>query len=69
MYLQKVIIRKQFFVGVLQVKDENSGIRIHWSEVRDPLIRIRTKMSRIHNTNILTTKTLLLEGKFELFTR
>jgi hypothetical protein len=34
MYLQKVISRKQFFVDVLKVKDENSGIRIHWSEVR-----------------------------------
>ncbi len=29
------------------VKDENSRIRIYWSEAR---IRIRSKMSRIHNT-------------------
>jgi hypothetical protein len=43
MYLQKVISRKYFFVGVLKVNDENSGIRnrIHQSEAR-----IRTKMSR-----------------------
>jgi hypothetical protein len=37
----------KFFVGVLKVKDEKSRSRIHWSEAR---IRIRTKMSRIHNT-------------------
>jgi hypothetical protein len=38
MYLQKVISRKTkkkiCFFGVLNVKDENSRIRIHWSEVR-----------------------------------
>jgi hypothetical protein len=32
--------KKKFFVGVLKFKDENSRIRIHWSEAR---IRIRTK--------------------------
>jgi hypothetical protein len=39
-----------FLVGVLKVKDEKNRIliRIHWSEVR---IGIRTKMSRIHNTD------------------
>jgi hypothetical protein len=46
MYLQNVISRKTWrkkniFVGFLKVKDENSRIRI----------RIRTKMSRIRNTD------------------
>jgi hypothetical protein len=41
MYLQKVKI------GVLKVKDKNSGIPIHCSEAQ---ILIRTKMSRIHNS-------------------
>jgi hypothetical protein len=43
-YLKKEMVRKtffnQFFVGVLKVNDENSRIRS----------RIRTNMSRIHNT-------------------
>ncbi len=51
-------LKNSFFVGVLKVKDENSRIqiRIHGSELRGMkpririLIRIRTKMSRIHNT-------------------
>jgi hypothetical protein len=45
---QKNLVEKGF-ADVLKVKDENSRIqsRIRWSET---LIRIRTKMSRIHNT-------------------
>ncbi len=40
--------RNFFYHGVLKVKDENNRtrIRIQWSEAR---IRIRTKMSGIHN--------------------
>jgi hypothetical protein len=38
--------KKLFLVGFLKIKDENT-IRIHWSEA---LIRIRTKISQIHNT-------------------
>jgi hypothetical protein len=57
-YLQKEMFRKtfltffkQFFVGVLKVNDENSRIQS----------RIRTNMSRIHNTAeelLLTSKKL-----------
>ncbi len=39
-------LKKFFFYGVLKVKEENSWIRM--SEAR---IWIRTKMSRIHNTD------------------
>jgi hypothetical protein len=48
MYKQKGL-EKIVFVGV---KDENSKIRIrsHWSDERIRGIRIRIKMSRIHNT-------------------
>jgi hypothetical protein len=66
MYLQKVISRKQFFVGVLKFKDENSRIRIriHWSEVR---IRGSRSVTKCHGPTILIfsqQKNILLEGKY-----
>jgi hypothetical protein len=52
MGLQESDKQKNFFVGVLMVEDENIRIRIriHWSEAR---VRIRTKMSQIHNIYFL----------------
>jgi hypothetical protein len=52
MYIQKVISKtnfnkKHFLVGILSATDEKSRIRTRGT---DPQIRIRTKMSRIHNT-------------------
>jgi hypothetical protein len=68
MYLQKVIRKKLYFVGVLKVSDENSRtrsrFRIHESEAR-----IRTKMSRIRNnashTLIINRLLLVFLKRFE----
>jgi hypothetical protein len=40
---------KKLFVAILKVTDENSRIRRHGGAA--PRIRIRTKMSRIRNTD------------------
>ncbi len=49
-----VISKKKIFVAILKVTDENSRIqsRIRNSEVGIRGFRVRTKMSRIHNTGI-----------------
>jgi hypothetical protein len=44
------VINKKIIVVILKVNDENSRIRISLSEISDPWIQIRTKMSRICNT-------------------
>ncbi len=58
---QKKIRKNLFFVGILSATDEKKSrfriqsripIWIRKSVVRGPRIRIRTKMSRIHNTAI-----------------
>jgi hypothetical protein len=60
MYLQKVISKKTleqktyFFVGILSATDENTGNKSGADPLvsgTDPRIRIRTTMSRIHNTD------------------
>ncbi len=61
-HLQKVISKKVskfflFLVGISKITDKKSRIRSRiWfrqPEIRDPQIRIRTKMSRIRNTAFL----------------
>jgi hypothetical protein len=63
LYLQKVISRKTrkkiVFVGVLKVNDENSRIRIHWSEAR---IRGSGSVPKCHGSTTLL-KTYLKTSK------
>jgi hypothetical protein len=57
MHLQKVNKQKIFFVCILKVTEEKCRIRI------------RTKMSRIHNTGMVSDRTLWLDfGTSELCT-
>ncbi len=63
MHLQKVISKKllkTFFVGIFSTSDEKCWIRIRKSVVR---IRIRTKMSRIHNIAFYPFKKMPLSSQ------
>jgi hypothetical protein len=52
MYIQKVISRKNTFVGVLKVKDEISRIRIQWSEARIHGSETYQKVTTDHNNGL-----------------